>query len=121
MADLERMLAESQDCRSRLIVTDGVFSMDGNVCPLPDIKRLADKYDAQIFIDEVNLKNIYILYLSRLFFTPNYCLNLQCHATGFFGATGRGTEEFYGMEGSVDIINSTLGKVSQCSVPGNRC
>merc|ERR1719461_762780 len=85
MADLERMLAESQDCRSRLIVTDGVFSMDGNVCPLPDIKRLADKYDAQIFIDE-------------------------CHATGFFGATGRGTEEFYGMEGSVDIINSTLGK-----------
>merc|ERR1719461_431599 len=85
MADLERMLAESQDCRSRLIVTDGVFSMDGNVCPLPDIKKLADKYDAQIFIDE-------------------------CHATGFFGATGRGTEEFYGMEGSVDIINSTLGK-----------
>ena len=41
---------------------------------------------------------------------------MQCHATGFFGATGRGTEEFYGMEGSVDIINSTLGKVSQCSV-----
>lgn len=61
MADLERMLAESQDCRSRLIVTDGVFSMDGNVCPLPDIKRLADKYDAQIFIDEVNIKNKYIL------------------------------------------------------------
>merc|ERR1711983_701887 len=85
MDDLERMLAESQDCRSRLIVTDGVFSMDGNVCPLPDIKKLADKYDALIFIDE-------------------------CHATGFFGATGRGTEEFYGMEGSVDIINSTLGK-----------
>jgi len=85
MNDLERMLAESQDCRSRLIVTDGVFSMDGNVCPLPDIKKLADKYDALIFIDE-------------------------CHATGFFGATGRGTEEFYGMEGSVDIINSTLGK-----------
>ena len=55
MADLERMLAESQDCRSRLIVTDGVFSMDGNVCPLPDIKRLADKYDAQIFIDEVTI------------------------------------------------------------------
>ena len=85
MGDLERMLADSQDARSRLIVTDGVFSMDGNVCPLPDIKRLAEKYNALIFIDE-------------------------CHATGFFGATGRGTEEFFGMEGSVDIINSTLGK-----------
>merc|ERR1712002_1065558 len=85
MDDLEKMLVESQDCRSRLIVTDGVFSMDGNVCPLPDIKALAEKYNAMIFIDE-------------------------CHATGFFGASGRGTEEFYGMEGSVDIINSTLGK-----------
>lgn len=85
MDDLEKMLVESQDCRSRLIVTDGVFSMDGNVCPLPDIKRLAEKYNALIFIDE-------------------------CHATGFFGRTGRGTEEFFGMEGSVDIINSTLGK-----------
>jgi len=85
MEDLERCLSESQDGRSRLIVTDGVFSMDGNVCPLPDIKTLADRYNAYIFIDE-------------------------CHATGFFGATGRGTEEFYGMEGSVDIINSTLGK-----------
>jgi len=85
MDDLERMLADSQDCRSRLIVTDGVFSMDGNVCPLPDIKRLAEKYNALIFIDE-------------------------CHATGFFGATGRGTEEFFGMEGTCDIINSTLGK-----------
>merc|ERR1712002_1258112 len=85
MADLEKMLAESEDSRSRLIVTDGVFSMDGNVCPLPAIKALAEKYNAMIFIDE-------------------------CHATGFFGKTGRGTEEFYGMEGSVDIINSTLGK-----------
>merc|ERR1711936_306880 len=85
MADLEKMLAESEDSRSRLIVTDGVFSMDGNVCPLPAIKALADKYKAMVFIDE-------------------------CHATGFFGKTGRGTEEFYGMQGSVDIINSTLGK-----------
>jgi len=83
--DLEEKLAESQDARSRLIVTDGVFSMDGNVCPLPEIKALADKYNALIFLDE-------------------------CHATGFFGATGRGTEEFFGMKGSVDIINSTLGK-----------
>jgi len=85
MKDLEEKLAESQDGRSRLIVTDGVFSMDGNVCPLPQIKALAEKYNALIFIDE-------------------------CHATGFFGATGRGTEEFFGMKGSVDIINSTLGK-----------
>jgi len=83
--DLEEKLAESQDARSRLIVTDGVFSMDGNVCPLPEIKALADKYNALIFLDE-------------------------CHATGFFGKTGRGTEEFFGMKGSVDIINSTLGK-----------
>jgi len=83
--DLEEKLVESQDARSRLIVTDGVFSMDGNVCPLPEIKALADKYNALIFLDE-------------------------CHATGFFGATGRGTEEFFGMKGSVDIINSTLGK-----------
>jgi len=85
MHDLEQKLAESQDGRSRLIVTDGVFSMDGNVCPLPEIKALADKYEAMIFLDE-------------------------CHATGFFGSTGRGTEEFFGMKGSVDIINSTLGK-----------
>merc|ERR1719219_2318597 len=85
MADLEKGLQESQDGRSRLIVTDGVFSMNGNVCPLPQIKQLADRYGASIFIDE-------------------------CHATGFFGKTGRGTEEFFGMTGAVDIINSTLGK-----------
>ncbi|XP_023325028.1 2-amino-3-ketobutyrate coenzyme A ligase, mitochondrial [Eurytemora carolleeae] len=85
MKDLEEKLIQSQDGRSRLIVTDGVFSMDGNVCPLPEIKALAEKYNAMIFIDE-------------------------CHATGFFGKTGRGTEEFFGMKGSVDIINSTLGK-----------
>jgi len=85
MSDLESILKETQEARSRLIVTDGVFSMDGNVCPLPDIKALAEKYNAYIFIDE-------------------------CHATGFFGATGRGTEEYWGMPGTVDIINSTLGK-----------
>ncbi|XP_071750074.1 2-amino-3-ketobutyrate coenzyme A ligase, mitochondrial [Lepeophtheirus salmonis] len=85
MKDLESKLRESKDARSRLIVTDGVFSMDGNVAPLPDIVELADKYKALIFMDE-------------------------CHATGFFGQTGRGTEEFFGLEGKVDIINSTLGK-----------
>merc|ERR1712013_520902 len=96
MADLEKGLQESQDGRSRLIVTDGVFSMDGNVCPLPQIKELADRYGASIFIDE-------------------------CHATGFFGKTGRGTEEFFGMTGAVDIINSTLGKALGGAAGGYTC
>ncbi|XP_065086598.1 2-amino-3-ketobutyrate coenzyme A ligase, mitochondrial [Ochlerotatus camptorhynchus] len=84
MADLEEKL-KSSDARIKMIVTDGVFSMDGNVAPLPEIFELADKYNALTFVDD-------------------------CHATGFFGATGRGTEEFYGMLGRCDIINSTLGK-----------
>merc|ERR1719402_388662 len=85
MTDLRDKLEQASDARTRLIVTDGVFSMDGDVCRLPQIKALADKYNALIFLDE-------------------------CHTTGFFGKTGRGTEEFFNMEGSVDIINSTLGK-----------
>lgn len=86
MNDLENKLKEAQGARTRLIVTDGVFSMDGNVAPLPDIIALAKKYNALTFLDE-------------------------CHATGFFGATGRGTEEYFGLPlGTVDIINSTLGK-----------
>ena len=85
MNDLESKLSESKDAKVKLIVTDGVFSMDGNVAPLRDIVYLADKYGAIMFIDE-------------------------CHATGFFGNTGRGTEEFCGYKGRVDIINSTLGK-----------
>lgn len=86
MADLEQQLkAAAGSARLKLIVTDGVFSMDGNVAPLPEICELADRYGALVFVDE-------------------------CHATGFFGATGRGTEEFFGMSGRVDIINSTLGK-----------
>lgn len=85
MKDLEAMLSDNKDARTKLIVTDGVFSMDGNVAPLRDIISLADKYEALIFVDE-------------------------CHATGFFGKTGRGTEEFFGCDGRVDIINSTLGK-----------
>ncbi|XP_046439519.1 2-amino-3-ketobutyrate coenzyme A ligase, mitochondrial-like [Daphnia pulex] len=85
MADLEEKLKESQNSRMRLIVTDGVFSMDGNVVPLKEIGQLADQYNSMIFIDE-------------------------CHATGFFGATGRGTEEYFGLTNRVDIINSTLGK-----------
>lgn len=62
--DLEAKLQEVQDARMKLIVTDGVFSMDGNVAPLPEICDLAEKYNAMVFIDE-------------------------CHATGFFGKTGR--------------------------------
>ncbi|KAI8119027.1 hypothetical protein FF38_02389 [Lucilia cuprina] len=82
--DLESQLKAS-NARMKLIVTDGVFSMDGNIAPLKDIVALAKQYNALTFIDE-------------------------CHATGFFGKTGRGTEEYYDIMGSVDIINSTLGK-----------
>ncbi|XP_071955421.1 2-amino-3-ketobutyrate coenzyme A ligase, mitochondrial-like [Antedon mediterranea] len=85
MQDLEEKLQATQKCRMRLIVTDGVFSMDGDVSPLREICDLADKYNSLVFIDE-------------------------CHATGFLGATGRGTEEFIGVEGRCHIINSTLGK-----------
>ncbi|XP_046860497.1 2-amino-3-ketobutyrate coenzyme A ligase, mitochondrial-like [Xenia sp. Carnegie-2017] len=85
MNDLERVLKENEEARVKLVITDGVFSMDGNVAPLREIAFLADKYGALIFIDE-------------------------CHATGFFGETGRGTEEFFSLTGRVDIINSTLGK-----------
>jgi glycine C-acetyltransferase len=85
MADLEAKLKEAKNARFRLIATDGVFSMDGHIAPLREICDLADKYDAQVFIDE-------------------------CHSTGFFGKTGRGTPEYCGVEGRIDIINSTLGK-----------
>jgi glycine C-acetyltransferase len=85
MADLEEKLAATAGKRLRMIVTDGVFSMDGTVAPLQAITALAKKYDASVFIDE-------------------------CHATGFFGATGRGTDEHTGTRGKIDIINSTLGK-----------
>jgi len=85
MEDLERKLEKAQSNRNRLIVTDGVFSMDGDIAPLKKICDLANKYDAQVFIDE-------------------------CHATGFLGMTGRGTPELCGVEGRIDLINSTLGK-----------
>ena len=85
MADLEAKLQATAGRRQRMIVTDGVFSMDGTVAPLPEIVALAQKYDASIFVDD-------------------------CHATGFFGATGRGTDEHTGTRGRVHIINSTLGK-----------
>jgi glycine C-acetyltransferase len=85
MGDLEKQLQEAQSSRFRCIVTDGVFSMDGHIAPLKQICDLADKYNAYVFIDE-------------------------CHATGFFGKTGRGTAEYCGVEGRIDFINSTLGK-----------
>ncbi|ETW01756.1 2-amino-3-ketobutyrate coenzyme A ligase, variant [Aphanomyces invadans] len=85
LADLEEKLQATQHCRTRLIATDGAFSMDGDVAPLKGICDLADKYNAQVFIDE-------------------------CHATGFFGPTGRGSDEYCGVRGRIDIINSTLGK-----------
>lgn len=87
MADLEAQLqaADNAGAQVKLIATDGVFSMDGDVAPLADIVRLARQYRAQVFVDE-------------------------CHATGFVGPTGRGTDEYWGVRGQVDIINSTLGK-----------
>mmetsp|Transcript_3088 Transcript_3088/g.7719 ORF Transcript_3088/g.7719 Transcript_3088/m.7719 type:complete len:440 (+) Transcript_3088:273-1592(+) len=85
MADLEEKLKAASGARVRLVATDGVFSMDGDIAPLAEICRLARKHDALVFVDE-------------------------CHATGFVGATGRGTDELCGVQGQVDIINSTLGK-----------
>lgn len=87
MADLEKQLiaANENDARFKIIVTDGVFSMDGLVAPLDKICDLADKYDALVMIDE-------------------------CHATGFIGETGIGTLEEKGVLGRIDIITGTLGK-----------
>ncbi|MFI6105229.1 glycine C-acetyltransferase [Streptomyces sp. NPDC093595] len=85
MAELEKQLQETQDARRRLIVTDGVFSMDGYVAPLPEICDLADRYDAMVMVDD-------------------------SHAVGFVGPGGRGTPELHGVMDRVDIITGTLGK-----------
>jgi glycine C-acetyltransferase len=85
MGELERLLREARGARSRLIATDGVFSMDGSVADLKTICDLADKYDALVMVDD-------------------------SHSTGFFGPTGRGTPEHCGVAGRVDVITSTLGK-----------
>jgi glycine C-acetyltransferase len=82
---LERKLEEHQDKRARLIITDGVFSMDGDLAPLDRICELAEKYDAMVFVDD-------------------------SHASGFIGKTGRGVHEHYGVMGKIDIITTTLGK-----------
>jgi glycine C-acetyltransferase len=85
MAELEQCLKDSQNLKYRLIVTDGVFSMDGDIAKLPDIVELADKYDALVMVDD-------------------------SHATGYIGKTGRGTAEYYGLLGKIDIITTTFGK-----------
>ncbi|MFZ6862622.1 glycine C-acetyltransferase [Undibacterium sp. Ji67W] len=85
MADLEVQLQAAANKRHRIIVTDGVFSMDGTIAQLDKICELADKYDALVMIDE-------------------------CHASGFMGATGRGTHEHHNVIGKIDIITGTLGK-----------
>jgi glycine C-acetyltransferase len=85
MDNLEVQLKSASECRNRLIVTDGVFSMDGTIANLKDICDLASRYDAITMIDD-------------------------CHATGFLGKTGRGTHEYRDVMGRIDIISGTLGK-----------
>jgi glycine C-acetyltransferase len=85
MADLEAQLVAASDARRRVIVTDGVFSMDGYIAPLREICDLAERYDALVFVDD-------------------------SHAVGFVGANGRGTPEYCGVEGRVDITTGTFGK-----------
>jgi len=82
---LERCLKEAKDCRFRLIATDGAFSMDGDVARLKEICDLAEKYDAMVMVDD-------------------------SHSSGFMGKTGRGTHEYRGVMGRVDIITTTFGK-----------
>ncbi len=93
MADLETQLKDAQKCRYRLIVTDGVFSMDGNVAPLDQILALAAKYDAMVMVDE-------------------------SHSAGVVGNTGRGVTELYNCKGKVEIITGTLGKAFGGAIGG---
>lgn len=85
MEDLESKLKEAANSRNRIIVTDGSFSMDGTIAKLDEISELAEKYNAAVMIDE-------------------------CHSSGFIGKTGRGTHEYRGVVGKIDIITGTLGK-----------
>ncbi|MBA4313594.1 MAG: glycine C-acetyltransferase [Chlorobiaceae bacterium] len=85
MAHLEEKLQETQNCRFRLIITDGVFSMDGDMAKLDEICNLAEKYDAMVMVDD-------------------------SHASGFIGKTGRGTHEHFNVMGRIDAITTTLGK-----------
>jgi glycine C-acetyltransferase len=85
MVALEKALKETQGCRTRLIATDGAFSMDGTIARLDRIVELAERYDALVMVDD-------------------------SHATGFMGPTGRGTAEYHGVQDKIDIFTSTLGK-----------
>lgn len=85
MMSLEAQLKEAKDCRFRLIATDGVFSMDGTIANLAAICDLADRYQALVMVDD-------------------------CHATGFLGTNGKGSPEFCGVMGRIDILTGTLGK-----------
>ncbi len=85
MGDLQKQLQESSDARCRLVATDGVFSMDGDIAPLNDIVELAARFDALVMVDD-------------------------SHATGFVGPTGRGSAEHHGVQNDIDIFTSTLGK-----------
>jgi len=85
MEDLEAKLKEAAGCRNRIIITDGSFSMDGTIAQLDKIVALPEQYDAAIMVDE-------------------------CHSSGFLGKTGRGTHEYRGVMGKIDIITGTLGK-----------
>src|SRR5665647_2458151 len=93
VADLEKQLKLAQDQRFRLIVTDGVFSMDGNVAPLDKIVDLANKYNAMVMVDE-------------------------SHSAGVVGKTGRGVTELYNIKGKVEIITGTLGKAFGGAIGG---
>jgi glycine C-acetyltransferase len=93
MADLEEQLIKAQEQRFRIIVTDGVFSMDGNVAPVGQICELAEKYDAMVMVDE-------------------------CHSAGVVGETGRGVTELFNIRGTVDIITGTLGKAFGGAIGG---
>ena len=93
MAELADCLKKAQAQRFRIIVTDGVFSMDGNAAPLDEICKLAEKYDALVMVDE-------------------------CHSAGVLGKTGRGITELYNLRGQVDILTGTLGKAFGGAVGG---
>jgi len=85
MQELEQCLKDASEVKYRIIVTDGVFSMDGDMAKLPEIVKLAEKYDALVMVDD-------------------------SHATGYIGKTGRGTAEHFGLLGKIDIITTTFGK-----------
>ena len=93
MGELEEVLKQSQEQRFRIIVTDGVFSMDGNTAPVDKIVKLAEKYDAMVMVDE-------------------------CHSAGVVGKTGRGVSEHFDIVGKLDIITGTLGKAFGGAVGG---